>query len=231
MKALLFMLSDLWMIFVGFFYGWKLIRQYHNYLLGLEWFIVATSGSNFLVWSLLSGDKHSFMYFIAYFFDAFSRSVGVSLILVMGLMRVTHRYKPTPAVDIGVFVLGIVAGLYLQQFHGHGFHVVPATFYVVVNAISTVFLAYFSWRLWKIRARGPAIGAALTTAAATAIALTYDFFPIPGDDESRTIFYILALTTWGLQAFVYYIAYRALHRHNVATGVEPASDERSVART
>jgi hypothetical protein len=230
MKELLFMLADLWMIFVGFFYGWKLIRQYGNYLLGLEWFIIATSGSNFLAWSLLGGDKGSFMYFIAYFFDAFSRSVGVSLILVMGLMRVTHRYKPTLAVDIGVFALGIVAGLYLQQFHGHGFHVVPATLFVIVNALSTLFLAYFSWRLWKIRARALAIGAALTTAAATAIALTYDFFPIPGDDEYRTTFYILALTTWGLQAFVYFISYRALHNHNVATGAEPASNERSVAR-
>jgi hypothetical protein len=230
MKELLLMLADIWMIFAGFFYGWKLIRRYGNYLLGLEWFIIAVSGSNFLVWSALGGDEGSPMYSIAYFLDAFSRSVGVSLILIMGLMRVTHRYKPTLAVDIGVFALGVVAGLYLRQFHGHGLHVVPATFYVVVNAISTVFLAYLSWRLWKIRARGLAIGAALTTAAASAIAVTYDFFPIPGDDEYGTIFYIFALTTWGTQAFVYFLSYRALHDHNEATGVEPASDERSVAR-
>ncbi|MBB4981677.1 MULTISPECIES: transporter [Streptomyces] len=230
MKELLLMLADLWMIFAGFFYGWKLIRRYDNYLLGLEWFIIATSGSNFLVWSLLGGDMGSPMYAIAYFFDAFSRSVGVSLILVMGLMRVTHRYKPTKAVDVGVFALGIVAGLYLRQFHGHGLHVVPATFYVVVNALSTLFLAYFSWRLWKIRARGLAVAAALTTAAAAAIAVTYDFFPIPGDDEYGTIFYILALSTWGTQGFVYFLSYRALHDHNAATGAEPAPDERSVAR-
>ena len=36
MKDLLFMLADLWMIFAGFFYGWKFIRRYNNYLLGLE---------------------------------------------------------------------------------------------------------------------------------------------------------------------------------------------------
>ncbi|MEV0600293.1 transporter [Streptomyces sp. NPDC050315] len=230
MKELLLLLADSWMIFAGFFYGWKLIRQYGNYLLGLEWFIVATSGSNFLLWSLLGGDKDSPLYFIAYFFDAFSRSVGATLIIVLGLMRVTHRYKPTLAVDIGVFALGIVAGLYLRQFHGNGLHVVPATFYVIVNALTTLFLAYFSWRLWKIRARGLAVGAALTTAAAAAIAVTYDFFPIPGDDEYGTIFYILALATWGFQLFVNFISYRALHNHNVATGAEPASDERSVAR-
>ncbi|MER7190644.1 transporter [Streptomyces flaveolus] len=230
MKELLFMLADLWMIFAGFFYGWKFIRRYNNYLLGLEWCIVATSGSNFLVWSLLGGDEGSVLYNIAYFFDAFSRSVGITLILVMGLMGVTHRYKPTPAVDIGVFAVAIVAGLYLQQFRGHELHVGPATFYVIVNALTTLFLAYFSWRLWKIRAKGLAIGAALATAAGTAVALIYDFFPIPGDDEYRTTHYILALATWGTQLCVYYLAYRALHHHNVATGAEPASNERSVAR-
>ncbi|MEU3844051.1 transporter [Streptomyces sp. NPDC028635] len=230
MKDLLFMLADLWMIFAGFFCGWKFIRRYGNYLLGLEWMIVATSGSNFLVWSLLGGDPDSVLYDIAYFFDAFSRSVGITLILVMGLMRVTHRYKPTLAADIGAFALAIVAGLYLQQFRGHELHVGPATYYVVVNALTTLFLAYFSGRLWKIRARGLAVATALATAAGTAIALIYDFFPIPGDDEYRTIHYTLALTTWGVQLFVYFVAYRALHNHNVATGAEPASNERTAAR-
>ncbi|WP_407555439.1 transporter [Streptomyces sp. Pv4-95] len=230
MKELLFLLADLWMIFAGFFFGWKLIRQYGNYLLGLEWIIVATSGSNFLVWSLLGGDEGSILYSIAYFFDAFSRSVGITLILVMGLMRVTHRYKPSWAVDTGVFALAIAVGLYLQQFRGHELHVGPATYYVIVNALTTLFLAYFSWRLWKIRAKGLAIGAALVTAAGTAIALIYDFFPIAGDDEYRTTHYILALGTWGFQLFVYFLSYRALHNHNVATGAEAASNERSVAR-
>ncbi|MGW7465631.1 transporter [Streptomyces xantholiticus] len=230
MKDLLFMLADLWMIFAGFCFGWKFIRRYNNYLLGLEWMVVATSGSNFLLWALLGGDEGSVLYSIAYFFDAFSRSVGITLILVMGLMRVTHRYKPTVAVDVGVFALAIVAGLYLQQFRGHEFHVGPATYYVVVNVLTTLFLAYFTWRVWKIGAKGLAIGAGLATAAASVIAITYDFFPIPGDDEHRTLFYMAALTTWGFQMFMYFLAYRALHNHNVATGAEPAPDERSVAR-
>ncbi|MYT25890.1 transporter, partial [Streptomyces sp. SID7760] len=78
MKEALFLLADLWMIFVGYFYGWKLIRRYGNYLLGLEWMVVATSGSNFLLWSLLGGDSGSVLYDVAYFFDAFSRSVGIT---------------------------------------------------------------------------------------------------------------------------------------------------------
>lgn len=231
MKDLLFMLADLWMMFAGFYFGWLFIRRYDNYLLGLEWIVVATSGTNFLLWALVSGDEGNFLYDVAYFFDAFSRSIGITLILVLGLMRVTHRYKPSVTVDVGAFALAIGAGLYLQQFRGHELHVGPATFYVVVNVLTTLFLAYFSWRLWKIRAKGLAVAAGLATTAASVIAITYDFFPIPGDDEHRTLFYIAALTTWGVQMCVYYVAYRALHNHNVAIGAEPASNEPSVVRT
>lgn len=216
MKELLFALADAWMIFAGFYRGWKFIRRYGNYLLGLEWMIVATSGVNFLLWSLLGGDQRSFMFSVAVFLDAFSRSVGITLILVMGLMSVTHRYKPSVVVDVGVFGFATVAGLYLQRFHDK-FHAGPATFYVVVNALTTVFLAYFVWRLWKIGAKDAAISTALASAAGVAIAVTYDFFPIP-DDQYRTIFYTLALATWGTQLFVYFHGYRALHDHKVVTG-------------
>lgn len=60
-KELLFMVADLWMIFAGFFYGWKFIRRYQNYLLGLEWMIVATSGTNFLIWSAIKGSEDGLM--------------------------------------------------------------------------------------------------------------------------------------------------------------------------
>jgi hypothetical protein len=220
MKDLIFLLGDLWLIFAGYYFGWKFIRNYDNYLLGLEWIVVATSGSNFLLWSLLGGDEGSILYDLAYFFDAFSRSVGITLILVIGLMAVTHRYKPNPAIDIGVFGLAIAAGLYLKQFHGHELHVVPATFYVVVNVLTALFLAYFVKRLWDIGAKRLAIWTALVTAAASTIAITSDFFPFPFDDENRTFFYTAALATWGTQGFIYYFAYRALHAH-VAADVEP----------
>jgi hypothetical protein len=229
MKDILFLLADLWMMFAGFLYGWRFIRQYGNYLLGLEWIVVATSGTNFLLWSLLGGDESSVLYTIAYFFDAFSRSVGITLILVLGLMRVTHRYKPTVTVDIGAFALAVVAGLYLQQFRPPELHIGPAIFYVVVNLLTTVFLAYFTWRLWVIGAKNLALWSALATAAGTVIAVTYDFFPIPGDDAHRTLFYIAALATWGTQLFVYFRAYRALHDHNVTTGLEPSRGEGSTA--
>ncbi|MFE1954645.1 transporter [Streptomyces sp. NPDC059524] len=234
MKEILFLLADLWMIFAGYFYGWRFIRRYGNHLLGLEWMVVATSGSNFLLWSLLGGDSDSVLYDVAYFFDAFSRSVGITLILVMGLMKVTHRYKPSLGVDIGVFAVAIAAGLVLRHFHDADPHTDPvafavAVFYVAVNLVTAVFLGYFVKQLWTAGARWPAIWTALVTAAGTTIAITYDFFPLPFDDASRTIFYTAALTTWGTQGFVYFRAYRALHNHNAASAANPTHASRTLA--
>ncbi|MBN9744118.1 transporter [Amycolatopsis sp. A1MSW2902] len=229
MKDILFLLADVWMIFVGYFFGWKFIRRYGNYLLGLEWMVVATSGSNFLVWSLLGANPGSVLYDVAYFLDAFSRSTGITLILVMGLMKVTRDYKPSVAVDVGVFALATAAGLFLRQFHGvdprvdHGAFAVAA-FYVAVNLATAVFLAYFVKWLWNAGAKWPAIWTGLVTAAATTIAITYDFFPFPFDDANRTFFYTAALATWGTQGFVYFFAYRALHNHKAASGVKTVQE-------
>ncbi|MEX0172945.1 transporter [Streptomyces sp. LMG1-1-1.1] len=227
-RDLLFLLADVWMIVVGFTFGWKFIRNFKNYLLGLEWIIVATSGSNFLVYALVGADETSPMYTVAYFFDQFSRSVGITLILVMGLMQVTHRYKPSVGTDVGVFVFAAAVGLFLLFFSGK-LGVGAAIFLIVVNVLTTLFLIYFARRLWSIGAKGTAIGVILATAAACVIAWTYDFVHIPGDDAAHTLFYIGALSTWGFQMFTYYFAYRALHRHNESVGAEPNRREQSRA--
>ncbi|MCR4512657.1 hypothetical protein [Aeromicrobium sp. 50.2.37] len=217
MKVVLFLLADVWMIGVGFVYGLRFLRTYGNHLLGLEWMIVATSGTNFLLWSLLGARDDSVLYKLAYFLDAFSRSFGITLILVLGLMAVTHRYKPPRAVEIGAFGLATAGGLYLRQFADGAFHAGPATFFLVMNLLTTVFLLYLARRLWSIGATALAVSTVVVTAAATTIALTYDFFPLPFDDQDRTYFYAAALATWGTQGFVYFRAYRALHAHQEAT--------------
>ncbi|MET8426919.1 transporter [Nocardia sp. NPDC004860] len=226
----LYALADLLMIVAGFTTGWKFIRNYRNYLLGLEWIIVATSGTNFLIYGLVGANETSPMYHLAFFFDAFSRSVGITVILVLGLMQVTHGFKPSLAVDIGVFGLAIVGGLVMSIYAGE-LGLAGAIFYVVMNALTTLFLLYFAWRLWNIGARGNAIAVAAVSAAAAAIAGMYDFYRIPGDDEHHTIFYILALTTWACQMVVYYFGYRALQNSNdrIATGRAPGSSVASSA--
>ncbi|MCC3316805.1 hypothetical protein [Nocardia africana] len=212
-KELLFAVADIWMIAVGYTYGIKFIRNYKNYLLGIEWIIVATSGTNFLIYGLIKAGHDSPMYHFAYFLDAFSRSVGITLILVLGLMKVTHRYKPAVAVDIGAFALAAVVGFVLSTF-AEQIGTPGKVFYIVVNVLTTMFLIYFVTRLWNIGERGHAAWAALATAFAFVIAAIYDFVHIPGDDSEHTIFYIFALSTWGLQMFTYYRAYRAFDAHN-----------------
>jgi hypothetical protein len=221
MKDMLFLLADVWLIVVGFFCGWQFLRNYGNWLLGLECLVVGVSATNFLVGTLM-GTEENIPYAIAFTLDAFSRSFGFTLVLVLGLMVVTHRYKPTLAVEVGAFSLAIAGGLLLAGYNDGTLHVAPATFYMVMNLLTTGFLAYFVKRLWDIGAKQLAGVAAAVTAAGTAIALGYDFFPLSFDDDYRTIFFTAALTTWGAQGITYYSAYRALHAHNLSTVVEPS---------
>ncbi|PXX71668.1 hypothetical protein DFR70_1011102 [Nocardia tenerifensis] len=212
-RELLFAVADIWMLAVGFTYGIKFIRHHKNYLLGIEWIIVATSGTNFLIYGLLKAGHDSPMYGFAFFLDAFSRSVGITLILVLGLMQVTHRYKPSVAVDVGAFALAGVVGFalstYAEQIGTPG-----KVFYIVVNVLTTIFLLYFVKRLWEVGERGHAVWSAAATACGFVIAAIYDFVHIPADDAEHTIFYIFALSTWGLQMFTYYRAYRAFDACN-----------------
>jgi hypothetical protein len=238
--GLTFLVGDVIMIAGGYWAGWKFIKQYRNYLLGIEWFIIATSGVNFLVWALRYPDdkeagEASIQFPVAFFLDAFSRSVGVTLLLVVGFLAVTHRYKSSLLVDVAVFAVGIGAGLYLGQsrFHDHvdasGHHILypgPATIYLVVNLLTLLFLVYLTRRLWDIGATRVAVATLLVSLAATGIALGYDFFPFPASVdplEDRALFYSLALTVWGLQLITYLFAYRALHEHNERTSTQELS--------
>lgn len=211
----LFMVADLWLIVAGFVFGYKFIRNYKNYFLGLESLVVGTSATNFLLWAIFSGKIDNPMYTVAYFLDAFSRSFGFTLVLILGLMMVTHNYKPKLWHEIGAFALATVGGAFFVGFHEGGVYGPgPATFFMITNVIASAFLFYFAYRVWQIGARSRAVATVLITLAAMAIALTYDFFPWPFDDANRTYFYAAALATWGTQALVYYLSYKALYDHN-----------------
>jgi hypothetical protein len=222
MKDLLFLVSDVWLMATTWHFGIKLLRKYDNHLLTLEWLVVAVSSTNFLLWSLLGGDEGSPMYHLAYALDAFSRSFGFTLILVIGLLTVTHGYKPPVWLKVGATALAIVGAVVFGPMHSDSLDyndtqaLALATFYVVTNLLTSAFLMYFAWRLWRIGATKVAVLTALVTALASYVAITYDFFPFAFDDEPRTFFYTLALTTWGAQAVIYFYGYRALHNHNVA---------------
>jgi hypothetical protein len=210
-RVLVLLVADLAMIYAGFVYGIRFIRHHRNSLLGVEWIVVATSGANVIVLGLTGNNHDSASYHLMLFFDAFSRSVGITLILVLGMLRVTHGYKPPIIVDIGVFALATVAGLYLAQLP----QPIPhqwAIFYIVVNAATSVFMVYFSIRLWIASERTAALGVLLATILGSIVAGIYDFVSIPGDDADHTLFYTIALATWALMLTAYYFGYRALDR-------------------
>jgi hypothetical protein len=225
MKDVIFLAAAVWLAAVGYYVGWKFIRDYGNYLLGLESLVVGVSATNFLVGSLLGATEGGIAFDVSFFLDAFSRSVGFTLILVMGLMAVTHRYQPTIGVEVGVFGLAVAAAIFLRKFHDETLHVGPATFYLLANLLTTGFLAYFAKKVWDSGAQKLSIATGLITAAASVIAITYDFCPLPFDDQNRTFFYTAALVTWGAQGVIYFLAYRALHSHNVATGTSSSHRE------
>lgn len=205
-KTLVFLLADAAMVAAGAIYGVKFLRK-RNYLLGLEWLIVALSGTNFFFYAL-SG-SHA-LYNISYFFDAFSRAFGFPLIAVAGLMAVTHRYKPSTLADITFFGASVAGTVVLVAAD----FVVPAKpwFYLAMWTGYSICLAYFAWRLLIVGEKTHAIGMFLVMLSAQAIATIYDFFHIPGDDDQHTLFYILALSTWAFSLFETYHAYCALER-------------------
>lgn len=221
MRDILFAAADIWMIAVGLICGVKFIRGHHNYLIGLEWIIMGVSGTNFLVYGIT---KAAPMHHIAFFLDAFSRSIGFTLILVLGLLVVTHRYKPTARVEVGVFALAAILGFLLSEFAEEiG---VPGKVFFLITALATSgFLCYFAWRLWEFGERAHAAWVAGATALNVVVASIYDFWRIPGDDADHTLFYILALFTWGLAMLVIYRAYAAFAAHNKRgdAGLDPVA--------
>lgn len=224
MRDVLFAAADIWMIAIGFICGVKFIRGHHNYLIGLEWIIMAVSGTNFLIYGVTKSGTDSPMYHIAFFLDAFSRSIGFTLILVLGLLVVTHGYKPTTRVEVGAFAVAAILGFLLSEFAEEiG---TPGKVFFLITALATSgFLCYFAWRLWEIGERAHAGWVAAATALNVVVASIYDFWRIPGDDANHTLFYTLALFTWGLAMLVIYRAYAAFAAHDkrVDAGLDPAA--------
>ena len=207
LETLIFLAADALMVASGFIYGWKFLRK-RNVLLGLEWMIVATSGTNFFVYSLVGSP---FLYNISYFFDAFSRALGFPLLGVVGLMAVTHRYRPSFRTDVVLFAVSIAVAVVLVV-GDHALGAVKPWLYVLTGTALSAYLLYFIWRLLKAGEILHALGTTVVLVTLQAIATIYDFYHIPGDDDQHTLFYIFALSTWGFAMFELYYAYCALER-------------------
>lgn len=193
------------LVVCGLGYGAAFIRQ-KNYLLGVEFLIVGISATNFTTFIATGWQTN---YNIAIFLDAFSRGVGVPIIVTLGLMAVTHNYKPTPAKDFILFLLSFIAAAI--YFLSSAFKPWLPYFYVLMWSIATVYLLYFTWRLARAGEILHALATFLGAAAGLTIALRYDFFPIPGDD-TKMIFMSCAFVTWSYSMAQLFYAYGALQR-------------------
>ncbi|WP_336512595.1 hypothetical protein [Stutzerimonas stutzeri] len=189
----------------GWIYGAKFLKK-GNYLLGFEWWIVAFSASNFVMAMLTASEIN---YAITLFLDSFSRSFGMPIIAVLGLMVLTHNYKPPVSKEVMLFAAAFAGTfvVYLSDF----FDDVRPYFYVIMWFIYSVYMVYFIARLARIGEAVHAIASGIGTVAALAVAIAYDFFPIPGDD-THMIFMTLAFTVWSYGAIQLYYAYCALER-------------------
>lgn len=189
----------------GWIYGAKFLKK-NNYLLGLEWWIVAFSATNFVLYMLTGGHVH---YSITMFLDSFSRSFGMPVITVLGLMALTHNYKPTVLKEVLLFAAAFAGTfvIFLADF----FDGIRPYFYVVMWVILAIYLCYFILCLARAGENLHAVATTFTLIVSLAVAIVYDFFPIPGDD-THMIFMTWAFITWAYAVIQLYYAYDALAR-------------------
>jgi len=177
-----------------------------NHLLGAEWLLIAVSAASILVYALGSVDA---AYDVAYFCDAFLRGCGGPPIMILGLMAVTHDYKPLPYFDLYLFG-GAAAGTAALVEADTAAWFGPV-FYLCMWTVLSMYLACFARRLLRMRVYRHAIGVALVAVLAQAVAVLYDFVTLPGDEE-HLFFYTLAAPVWSVLCAEMYYAYCALER-------------------
>jgi hypothetical protein len=210
---ILALVSCLLLALSGWVYGAKFIRK-KNFLLGLEWWVIGFSASNFLVFIATGSELN---YGMSLFLDSFSRGFGIPIIATLGLMAVTHNYKPSALKETMLFAAAFAGTfvVYLSDF----FDEPRPYFYVIMGVGYTIYLSYFILQLMRFGEGVQALASAVGVAVLLAVAITYDFFPIPGDD-THMIFMTWAFITWSYMAIQMYYAYCALER---AKGVSSRS--------
>ena len=189
----------------GWIYGAKFLKK-KNFLLGLEWWVVAFSATNFVSYMVTGWNVNLS---ITMFLDSFSRSFGMPIIGVLGLMALTHNYRPSALKEFLLFAFSF-AGTFVV-FLADFFQEIRPYFYVITWSILVIYLCYFIICLIRAGEFFHALATTITAVVSLAVAIVYDFFPIPGDD-THMIFMTWAFVTWGYAVIQLYYAYVALER-------------------
>lgn len=193
--------------FSGFFYGTKFLRK-RNYLIGIEWYILAISSTNALFYFLT---LKPWQFAIAHYFDAFSRAFGLPILATAGLMALTHGYRPTIRQDIVWFA--VAGALTFVLIGADTLAGILPYFYVVMWAPAALYLLYFARKLWQYGEKGQALGILAVFVTQSTIAGIYDFYKIPGEETNIIFnFFTIALFVWAFFAMQIYYGYCALER-------------------
>lgn len=210
----------------GGVYGVKFLRR-RNYLLGIEWLILGFSSANVLIYFLTGWESN---YKLAHFFDAFSRAFGIPVVTTVGLMVITHRYRPSILQDVLWFAGSFLATFVLVT---ADFMKQPLPyFYVAMWILFSGYLVYFIKRLVDAGENVQALGVTLALVSSLVIACIYDFYKIPGEETNIIFnFFTLALFTWAFFAVQLHYAYCALERRvNAAASCTEDSGLRAETR-
>lgn len=205
LKYYLYCFADLVLIATSFIYGIKFLKK-RNFLLGGELLVVTFSATNLLVNALTEIPMYMN---VSLFCDAFSRSYGIPIIGIAGLMAVSHRFKPSAFVDVLLFALGLVVTVVVWA--GDFMKEPKPYFYLALWSAFSMYLVYFAVRLVRAGEKFQALSVILAMVFAQTIASIYDFYHIPGDDD-HVVFYTFALLAWSLLGAAMYHAYCALER-------------------
>lgn len=206
-RSIVLMLASILLSYVMFKYGFKFLSK-RNYLLGIEWLIVGVSGANFaFYWITLSEASYALMIYL----DAFSRLFGIPVIGALGMMAISHHYKPSVRADVLVFVASMI-GTAILLYSGFFDASLPYIYLVMWYGFAA-YLCYFAVRLF---AAGETMVAALLSigiVVASMLHTAYDFYTIPGDETNVFLnFWFIALVVWSYIFAVIYYAYDALGR-------------------
>lgn len=201
----------------GFYYGVKFCRI-RNYLIGIEWFALATSSTNFMIYEL----NHSPINYLGVeFLDTFSRAFGLPIVTVAGMIVLTHRFKPSIGADVILFVLPSLGTLVLLTHYLE--HDLKYILFIMWSFF-TLYLIYFASVLYRYNEKSHAFGIICAAVSNQIIAYMYDFYKIPGNDTNTFLnFYTIALYVWAYLTVQVYYSYCALQRAMERADAQPGT--------
>jgi len=209
LRTLLLFLACILMSAMLYLYGFRFLKKKNN-CLGWEWLILASSAANFaFYWVTYSQASYDLMIFL----DAFSRAFGIAPIAIIGMMAVTHQYKPSLRFDVSVYALGMLATAWMLSVDF--MEPVLPYFLLIAYYVFAVYLIYFTRRLFAVGATAVAVHMSVAIAVTSVLHTMYDFYTIPGEETNIVFnFFFLALLAWTYLFSMIYYGYIALERSN-----------------